>query len=412
MEIILKIKLSKCLLFLFILTGIQGFSQDFSWQSKTGPVETKGFHEILLSPDIIGKLRNDMGDLRIYDSTGSEVPYILYSEKPVEFKQMFKEYTIIKKEHHGDYTRLVIHNPEKNEITNFSLEIKNADVRKWLTLNASDDQKQWYALKEHYYYQSFYNNDNTSEIRVLNFPRSNYEYYELLVCDYYDNPINILKAGYYDLSIEAGKYSAIANPNITQTDTLKQSIIKIEFSGKQYIDKLQFEVEGPEFYYRNASLSLGRVINVKGVSRMTYEQIKPFNLSSNSHNTETFSSFPATELYLIIENYDDHPLKIKGVKAFQLNHYLTANLNSGEMYTIKFGNEKLSPPVYDLKFFADSIPDNIPRLNSGKVSEIIREPKEDDKPFYVDPVFIWIALGIVALILGLFSFKMVKEMKK
>ncbi len=409
---LIEISKIQCWFLLFVFTGIHGFSQDFNWQSKTGPAEKKGFHEILLSPDITGKLRDDLGDIRIFDSAGSEVPYIQYSEKPVLYKQMFKEYTILKKEHRYDYTRLVIHNPEKSEITNFSLVIKNADVRKWLTLNASDDQKQWYALKEHYYFQSFYNNDSTSEIRVLNFPKSNYEYYELLVCDYFDKPINILKAGYYDLSVEAGKYSAIETPHIFQADTLKQSIVKITFNSLQYIDKLQFEIEGPEFYFRNASLSLGRMVNVKGVSKITYEQIKPFNISSNSNNSELLTSFPATELYLVIDNFDDHPLKIKSVKAFQLNHYLTANLKQGEVYTLKFGNEKLSPPVYDLKFFADSIPDNLPRLLTGQIFKIDKIQPGNNKPFYFDPVFIWIAIGIVALLLGIVSVKMMKEMKK
>lgn len=398
--------------FINIVSLLSLSAQDFKWESKTAKVEKTGFNQIVLSTELSGMLKPDLADLRIYDSTGNEVPYIQYSEKPIFYKQMFKEYKIIKKEHKYDYTRLVIHNPKKSEITNFSLVIKNADVRKWLTLNASDDQKEWYALKEHYYFQSFYNDDNTSEIRVLNFPRSNYEYYELLIYDYFDNPINILKAGYYDWSVETGKYSQINNVKISQTDTLKQSIIKITFDQQQYIDKLQFVVDGPEFYFRDASISLVKSITVKGEAQSEYEEIKPTKITSNSENVITFSAFPAKELYLIIQNFDDKPLRIKEVKAFELNHYVIANLNEGSTYSLKFGNDKLNPPIYDLKFFTDSIPDNLPQITTGNITNIEKIVQEGNKPFYYKPFFIWIVIAFVAVIIAFISFKMIKEMPK
>lgn len=407
----LQKKLLKSIIVLFVsFMSFSGFSQDFKWECKTKKVTKNGFNEILLTPEITGKLNSDYGDIRLYDSTGSEIPFIQYSEKPILYKQMFKEYEIIKKEHKYDYTRLVIHNPKKNEITNFSLVIKNADVRKWLTLNASDNQKEWYALKEHYYFQSFYNEDSVSEIRILNFPKSNYEYYELLISDYYDNPINILKAGYYDWSVSIGKYSQINNVKISQTDSLKQSIVKISFAQQQYIDKLQIEIDGPEFYFRDAVISVAKKINVKGESKLCYEEIKPAKITSNSENIIAFSGFPAKELYLIIQNYDDKPLNIKTVNAYQLNHYLTANLKDGETYLLKFGNEKLRLPVYDLKFFTDSIPDELPLITTCDVKSIKKVVKSELKPFYYNPVFIWITIVIVALIIGYVSLKMIKEM--
>jgi len=407
-----NILLKSIIVYFVIFLFLSGFSQDFKWESKTVKVTKTGFNEILLSPEITGKLKTDYGDIRLFDSTGNNIPYILYSEKPILFKQMFKEYEISNKEHRYNYTRLVIHNPQKNVITNFSLVIKNADVRKWLTLNASDNQKDWFALKEHYYFQSFYNDDNTSEIRVFNFPKSNYEYYELLINDYYDNPINIIKAGYYDWSVETGKYIQINNVKISQTDSLKQSIVKISFAQQQYIDKLQFEVEGPEFYFRDAIISNSKTTIVKGESKLYYEEIKLTKITSNSENIITFSGFPAKELYLIIQNYDDKPLKIKAVKAYELNHYIAANLNEGEIYSLKFGNEKLKPPVYDLNFFADSIPDDLPLITTCNVINIEKVVNPELKPFYYNPVFIWIVIAFVALIIGYICFKMIKEMPK
>jgi len=63
-----------------------------------------------------------------------------------------------------------------------------------------------------------YSDYETSVIKIIDFPASNYEYYEILIDDWKSNPINVLKAGFYNISVEKGKYSPVEEPQISQID--------------------------------------------------------------------------------------------------------------------------------------------------------------------------------------------------
>jgi hypothetical protein len=389
------------------------FAQDFKFESKLNNISETGFHKIHLKAEIAAKLEPAYSDIRIFDDQGTEVPYLLNTEEPLNRSKFFKEYEVIEKIHNEKhaYTRLIIHNPDKNEITNFSLLIRNSDVKKWLKLNAGDDMKQWYVLKDRYYFQSVYNNSETSEIKILNFPLSNYEYYELLISDFFDNPINVLKVGYHDYSIELGQYSELPVPKISQNDTIleKQTTVKISFPEVQYIDKITFKIEGGEFFYREARLRMkGQKLNRKKVMEEYELVVKNFKLISSSSNTLHLSRLQAKELYLDIWNYDDKPLKITAVNAYQLNTYLTASLKKDVQYFLKFGDETLKSPVYDLEYFADSIPANLHSVSCGDIKSLIKE--EVEKPLLsLESVWLWIIIGAVIMLLGFMSFKMIKE---
>ena len=202
-----KIVLLICCLFCY--SNI--FAQQFRWNATVDSIENDGYYDILLSPQITSKMSANFADIRLLDFLGKEVPYVLNTEKHALRQTLFHEYEIIAKEHQNDwdYTRIVIHNKNRKIIDNFSVIIKNADVNKWLKLNGSDDNQNWYVIKDNYFFQSFFSTNETSEIRVLNFPPVNYEYFELLISDHFDKPLNILKIGYYDEQIEEGKFSEI-----------------------------------------------------------------------------------------------------------------------------------------------------------------------------------------------------------
>ncbi len=402
---------------LFLLAFLCGHSQFFKWEVNLEKVEKMGFYDILVPSNITSKLHIDCGGIRIYDKNGEEVPYIFRREKPSSYKTLFEEYKIIENGHIAEknYSRIVIHNPNKTEIDNISLIIRNSDVKKWLKLNGSDNNENWYVLKDNYYFQSIYSDKTTSEIRILNFPKSNYEYYELLISDYSDKPISVLKAGYYNTQIEAGKYSELAKPIVEQNDktTKKTSVVKITFPHACYIDKLALDVEGARFYLRNSVINLKNKKPQNGILKTFYERVKAFTLSSNSDNIVYFDRYKAQEFYLMIDNKDDKPIKIKNVRAYQLNSYLTTNLNQGEQYVVRFGDALLQKPTYDLQYFKDSIPKNLQVI--GVVGALLNISKNQvsghNNGINFNPTFLWISIGIVVILLGFMSIKMIKEMK-
>lgn len=145
-------------------------------------------------------------------------------------------------------------------------------------------------------------------------------------------------------------------------------------------------------------------------------------------------------MQLVIRNKDNYPVKINGAEAFQLKHYLIAELKKGQQYFVQFGNHTAKRPEYDIVYFTDEIPKNLAQLRTFNaqrldvfrpqadiapvVSEgpyLTEEPAEEavptpvieeDVPFFKSKTFIWICIGAVIVFLGFMSIKMMGEVGK
>lgn len=396
-----------------LIASISCLGQNFQYEAEVDNIKQDGFYKIFISPEISSNLNTDFYDIRLY-SDKKEIPYILQQELATNEKDLFREYSIIDKKHFGvrGYTRIVIHNPSRTEIDNIVLRIKNADVRKRLKLNASLNNKDWYVLKDNYYYNSIYNTDQTSEIRVLNFPLSDYEYYELLIDDFFDKPINIIQAGFYDHIKEYGKYTELKDINYTKQDTLKETVLSIPLN-HNFTDKIDFEITSPRYYYREAQIYLKRKSSHKkgGIYK---EVIGNINLISNSSNSFLLQSIQADSIFVRIQNHDNEPLEISDIRLLQLNKYLTAELSPKKLYTLKFSDKEAEIPTYDLRFFTDSIPADLEIIKTKSPKKLKLGSGEDlnNTNLNFKNYWLWLSILIIAILLSYMSFKMIKENNK
>lgn len=406
-----KVLLISLLLPMVMMAG----KTEFTHSAKLNPCTSESYYKIPLKPDLTSCLNSDYSDFRILNSQGKEVPYVLESEDRFVKSKVFKAYEIVTREHNRQkgYTRLVIKNNDSEEITNISLIIRNADVSKWLELNGSDDASTWFALKDRYYFRSFFNNNSTHEIRVLNFPKSNYRYFELLIYDHFDNPIDITDAGYYDYNSEVGKYFDVPQPEFSQTDTTKdnKTLVTINFDEPQYVDKLRINVSNSEFYHRNARLFVLKEVKRKKKVELRKEVLASFVLSSNSYNTLYFDRLKCTDLYLEIDNYNDQPLGISGIDAWQLKTTAVCKLVPGEQYSVFGGNPDLGKPVYDLAYFKDQIDKSVPIIEYAEVQTLSAATDTNPSSFSDHKMLMWGAIGLVLVIVVIVSLRIVREMK-
>lgn len=388
-------------------------AQSFRMNGKLGEVTQSGFYRIPLGPGVTSHLNDLYSDIRIYDEMEKETPYIMRSEVATASRQLFNEYAIIEKEHTpGCCTDLILHNPGKSRINNLSLIIRNADVTKRAKLSGSDDRNHWYVIKQAFYLEPVNSEDQTFEARILNFPLSDYEYYLLNIEDSSSAPLNILKAGYYDTFTEDGKYQILPAPSVRQKDSSdKRSYITITFPDTVYIDKLRVNLQGPLFYLREASLYLIE----KNKKRTIQQFVSQGALRSNSENIFSLDHIKASGLCLIIDNKDNPPLKARSAVASELTRYLVAYLEKGREYHVAFGHPDIRYPDYDLGFFSDSIPQVIPALKISGISLAQNHPHTEKQPetsFFESTAWILTAIFLVALLLGLMTVRMMREMKK
>jgi hypothetical protein len=417
----------------------QMFGQAYRWEATMEDSVTQdGFYNIVLKPEIGAKLKSDLSDIRILDADNYQVPFVQKSEEPYFVGERFKEYPIVSKQIIDHCcTKLTIKNPGKKPINNICLILKNSDAIKVMRLAGSDDGVNWYGVKRYDVFYNAYSETDTKVVNYINFAVTDYLYYRLEIIDrgYWDEdrwsywyedrwsyPVNILKVGYYETYLKEGKYSKVPVPEFAQADSTakKKTYIKINFDDNYLINRIRFELKGPRYYKRHASIA--KKIEDKKRKEAYYETLASVELNSYSLNEFDLDYFREKEVYMIIDNDDNRPLDLKSISVWQLTKYLKTYLQKGQRYRLVYGDSAAVAPVYDLRYFVDSIPQILPTLpvasieakkiesreiKNQKAKEAARVPR-----WFEDKMFIWLAIALVTLFLFFMSWKMLNEMKK
>ena len=406
------VEMKRISIFLFIAFIFNNsWANDFTHKARVDSVSKTGFYKIALSPEIISASKPDYSDIRIFDSKHAEIPYILVAEQPATERTGFREYDVIENNYLPELalTRIIVHNSTKSIISTLSLIVRNTEVEKEITLKGSDDQKNWYIIKKNFPVASSAYDGETFRMMVLDFPKSNYAFFELTMNEKKKDPLQVMKVGYFDSEVAKGLYTEIPAPIIKQIDSAKvrKSYISIKFNQTYEISRLKFMLKGPALYLRDCHV--GRY--VKSHNKLVFDEIGYFELSSKNQPVWEFNKIKTDELTIIIDNSDNAPLQVISLLGFQLNKYLIANLKNGEVYDLFVGNKKLFSPEYDLKYFSDSISAGIAVIKTSHLLRLGQSSVSEKKTIF-NKTFLWIVIGIIIVLLAWFSIKLTREMGK
>jgi hypothetical protein len=401
------------LLLSVVVNALNLSGQDYVAESKLPKVNNDGFYRVLLEPTLTSYLNADFSNIRFYDSDNKETAYFLKFEIPLLYHTTFKEYSIIDKLILKDSaTILTIGNPGQNTIDNISLQIKNARVTKEASLYGSDDQVTWYILRDHLYLSDIENASSTSELKIVDFPLSNYRYYQLRISDKTTGPLNIVRAGYYSNGREFGTYMEVPIKSISQTEKPKEKVshIRIKFDTSHFVDRLQWRITGQKFYKRNVNAySVEQIVTKKGKQRPYLAHLGSLNLQTDDPMLLQISGRKVKEVLLIVENNDNQPLTFEAMKAFQLRRFATLWLERDKQYVVRIGHPAMIAPVYDIEYFRDSVPQSANIITPQPLDLLQKEEHAQDESFFTTKWFIWGALVVVISFLAVMSIKMVRE---
>jgi hypothetical protein len=389
------------------------FAQTFVAETQLPKVESDGFYNIALTPETSAYLNHAFTNLRIFDEKNREVPYLLRVDVPHTVTEVFRDYAIAeKKQTKNCCTSLVLHNPDLRLSNNMQLVVKNADVTKEATLLGSDDKIHWFALNQHLILTPASSKEGTSEMKIVNFPLSNYQYYSLQIDDSTSAPLNILTAGYFEVQSEVGKYAEVPVKEIIKSDSVKEkkTYLRIRFNGSITLDKFELTLKGAPFFLRKAMVHIPKTRTLKGgKTEAYYDPLQEIEISSKRPTLTELRGLKVKELLIIIDNEDNPVLELDRFNAYQLNRYATAWLTAGTNYTVKVGPPDLSAPIYDISFFKDSIPDNAGLIQIGVIKFYSVEQPEPTSTFFTTKAYIWAAVIFVIVILGFMSVRLLNE---
>ncbi|MEO8237537.1 MAG: hypothetical protein ABI793_15185 [Flavobacterium sp.] len=406
-------KLNKLLL-LLLLTNIC-FGQ-FQTTGKLKGVSQDGFHEIRLSPEIRSSSKQDLSDIRIFNSKGNEIPYFIQNSTNVS-SDSFEAYTIIsKKAEPKKTTSIIIAVPPTKNNNQLSLFIANSDVVKKYSIYGSDDQKEWFGISDS---QSLYDLNSTTEssvIKTITYPLSTYKYLKIDFDDRKTLPVNVLKVGNFTTNTQIQSLQEVIPEKLTTTEipSKKETQIHVLFGAPQIINQIVFEVLKPTYYNRNAILykKTRRIVNRK--SQVYDEEIATFELNSKVKNSFTIPEIFEKEVFIKIENQDNLPLTISSIKFNQKPISIIADLNAGENYILKTGNKNLTQPNYDISNFKDNITAALPQISISEIHHATQVKKNEiqKSAFWQQSWFMWICIILGGITILFFTASLIKDLKK
>lgn len=381
------------------------------WSAPLKPVAADGYHTIVLSPELVGRSRADLSDVRLLDSAGVEVPFILEQE-PAMYERMYsRPYALLRNAREGKHTVIEMQGDSAGAIDEIVLNIRNADVHKRARITGSDDRTSWFMIKDDCIGVGEAAT-GTSLLRFVDLPLSDYRYYRIVLDDSLTAPVQVKDLGHWCRERTEGRYTRVDGVHFGTSQHQQVTHIALVGTTPFLADRVVFHVqqEGPYAregrFIRRSKESLRE--KRRTVERMTEETVGVFTLRSGHGGTVTGPGVACDTLFARIADHDDRPLRITGVSAFQLERRLKARLKADQRYTITTADEKVKRPTYDIQQFRDSLPASVAVLTVPTMSP--RPITQEEGPAVAPSLkWVWAAIVGIGLAIGISAVRLLRK---
>lgn len=297
-------------------------------------VAVKGLHAISLSPELVGASRSDMGDIRLLDSAGRAVPYLIREVVEPSRPDRFEPYTLLRNEALRYRTVLELERPAEQELEELHIWIRPTQVQKHVRVTGSDDRHDWFMVKDDHVVAQGAHGDPPHQLLLVVIPRSDYRYLRITLNDSLTPPMNVLGVGRFtDGSSRDPRFTVPEPLQFVQVDSGGASLLRIARSRPLLIERIGFAVADTGAYRRNGRIrTWKREVAGRGRKRHTvrYEEHRgSFVLASDEVHRTDIEPFRADSLEIMIDNGDDHPLRITGLWAASRQYVMLAHLDPG-----------------------------------------------------------------------------------
>jgi hypothetical protein len=397
----IRASLYKYWVIVLVLLYGQVRAQSFKNKANIDSVIQSGFYAIQVNPQLSSLVRTDFSDLRIVDSKGTTIPYLLGSDIPMMDSDLFKPLKILKNFiNDSGQSVLIIENAPDGKMDGFYIRLRNAAVSRTINLSGSNDAKKWYSIVENVDLEKRFIQDRDSFQEFISFPLSSYKYFRVIIYNGKNDPLDIMSVQKLIQSNLTGKHDLIKNPlnSFTKKDSNKITLLTIDNSQNFHISNVLFKVKAPRFYKRQVDVVVGGTLAGN------------FIISSDSVVNLNLPVFNDSVFTIRIYNEDNPPLEITALSTAQNDERIITFLESGKNYEFEMTSADAGFPHYDLVSFKDSIPKNIKEVGfSGvsKISIVVKESKD-----YFKQVWLWPSLIFALIVMGLFTYRLTKDIAK
>lgn len=399
----------RLLLFLavFLLIALPAYAgfQPRHWQyGKDISVETDGFVLIDLDKEILNHTRFDLQDLRLVRQNGEEIPFQVVRHEPV--KENIHSVRLIDSTYQKDFSYVTLVIQKENSLYNqLLLNINNTDdYLRNVIVEGSNDNKNWAIITEAkiaHFSSDFRQNS-------ISYKPVSFKYLRLQIENKDNKPLDISGASVKFIpaqNISEEKQLPLKLVSVKTGKETKMTEITVDLEAKgYYVGNIMLEYSGQNFH-RNVRYYHGDGNKWTEIGSDIIYEYKWKDYTSIK-NTVEINQYCERYIKLAIENQDNQPLVIKGVRAYGDSPKLLAELPSGT-HILWYGSADAVRPDYDLSRFAHLIDKSgLTLVNPGP------EKVNDGYSPAVSPAqYRWILNIITVICAAVIGFLILKNMK-
>lgn len=389
---------------------------DYAYQRPLSPVKSKGWHEIVIPEAVLSKLKEDLSDIRIFKLSPEdtiEVPFIIHTNGDVE-EIAPVSFQMINQNKSGDNESFVTLRPEvEMTINHIDLEIRPMNYDLLATLEGSNNRLKWFIIEEDIRLVGISNDQVNYHFSTLTFSDADYKFFRIKLND---AEAEIVKASVGRFVKTEGKYRPFTVTNqVVKNDVDKKTTeITLELKDRYPVNRLVFDMDSEKDFYRAVSVSWLKesVETAEGVKEV-WRDFGGFTISSLEENVLDEATQFTNRLKITVYNYDDIPLDFREIKVFGPVYAMQTELETQANYMLAYQNPNAYLPRYDMMYFRNKIPEKLTPLSTGEESLIVKNDSEDaaagEKAEAVTENLLWMVMGLVILLLGFFTVKMLRN---
>lgn len=400
--------------------------KESDWQFKrdinlTSIVSSKKLAAFVLDNKVFEGANNNLSDLRIIDSNGKEAAYKLTFEQLSTSLQTFPVRITDLGQLSDQYTHFVLDIGRFGETHNsVTLQTTSVDFRKKVEVEASDDGKSWFIIKKAeeggviYDYSKDFKAQNTT----INYPDSTYRFLRVKIIDNGEEPIKLTGATIFQ-NVKSTAREITYQPKLlssTQDQEKKASIYILDLGARS--------VPSNSVAYKSSDVNFNREVMIDGsndnknwvfVGRDAIFYYETPKFIGGKNNID-FPEANFRYLRLTILNRDNQQINLSGFTASGISRKVLFLAEPGNQYRLYYGSRSASFPDYDLESYFKYLDDeNIVNAVVGleSANEHYTGPKIPEKPLTERyPNLLNLTLGFLVLILGVFVFRLLFQVKR
>lgn len=406
-----RIKLLGCVL---LLCHLCAFTQinEYRFKRELKGISTQ-WHTIQLPDDVFRHLNEDFSDIRIYGLTPEqdtiEAPYLLriaadkISNRTIDFKTINRS-----SNENGYYFTFEI--PTVESVNQLQLDFKQENFDWRIKLEGSQNQQDWYAVLNDYRILSIKNESTNFKFTTLDFPDIKFRFLRLSVNS--SVKPELLSSSMTNQQTIPGNSRSYKVKEFTATEKkdTKQTIIDLVLEYPVPVSSLEIKINDTVDYYRPITIQyLTDSVKTEQGWIYNYQSLLSGTLNSFEKQQWEWESRLVRKLKVVIDNQDNQALSVGEVVLKGYVHELLARFTIPGTYALYHGNKKASSPVYDLNHFADKVPVEAQLLDMGPELKTLITKSPAGEPLFANKLWLWIVMGIIIVLLGVFTFSMIKK---